>query len=137
MSTFKEDWHKMPKWLRIAIYSILGVLGAAALGVLFGFIIMWLWNWLMPMLFGLKEITYWQGVGIFILAKILFGSIGGHSGDSKEHKHKKEYRFGPHGEDDCKADRKAVEYYDEWWESKGKKAFEEYVEVKKDDEDSK
>jgi hypothetical protein len=127
MAKFKEDWQSVPKWLRIVIYSILGVLGMAAIGVLFGFVIMWLWNWLMPGLFGLKAITYWQGVGLFILAKILFGAIGGSSGDSKKPKDKKESRFDPHKGSERKAEPDGVEYYDEWWEKEGKMAFDDFV----------
>lgn len=37
-----------------------------------------LWNWLLPPLFGLHSITFWQGLGILILARILFGGIGRH-----------------------------------------------------------
>jgi|GEM_PF-166411 len=73
------------KVLMIIGFVILG----AALCVLFGFVVMWLWNWLMPMLFGLKQVTYWQAVGIFALAKILFGGIGGggSSDDSGPYRH--------------------------------------------------
>jgi hypothetical protein len=39
-----------------------------------------LWNWLMPSLFGLHQITFWQAVGIMCLSWILFGRfIGGRS----------------------------------------------------------
>lgn len=38
----------------------------------FSLILMLLWNWLMPLLFGLIQITYWQAVGIKILSTILF-----------------------------------------------------------------
>lgn len=34
-----------------------------------------LWNWLMPELFGLKVITFWQAFGLNILATILFKSF--------------------------------------------------------------
>ncbi len=47
---------------------------------LFGFVVMWLWNWLMPALFGLKTIGYWQALGLFVLAKILFGGFRGPGG---------------------------------------------------------
>ncbi len=36
-----------------------------------------LWNWLMPELFGLAAISFWQAVGLLTLCKILFGGIGG------------------------------------------------------------
>ncbi len=36
-------------------------------GWIFGEVVMHLWNWLMPMLFGLHAITFWQGIGLLIL----------------------------------------------------------------------
>jgi hypothetical protein len=54
--------------LRIAVFV------AAAAGV-FAFIVMSLWNWLAPALFGGHAITYWQALGILVLCKILFGGF--------------------------------------------------------------
>jgi len=34
--------------------------------------VMWLWDWLMPELFGLGEITFWQSLGLLMLCQILF-----------------------------------------------------------------
>jgi len=31
-----------------------------------------LWNWLMPDIFGIKTITFWQALGVFLLSSILF-----------------------------------------------------------------
>ncbi|MDR1201429.1 MAG: hypothetical protein LBL58_07365 [Tannerellaceae bacterium] len=42
----------------------------------FGAIVMLLWNWLMPTLFGLIAINFWQATGLFVLARILIGNIG-------------------------------------------------------------
>jgi len=56
---------------------------AVAFVALFGFVVKWLWNWLMPALFGWHLITYWQAVGILILSKILFGGFRGHAGPSR------------------------------------------------------
>lgn len=39
-----------------------------------GAIVMLLWNWLMPAIFGLGTITYLQGAGISLLCAILFKS---------------------------------------------------------------
>ena len=47
---------------------------------LFGFLFMSLWNWLMPALFGLRLITFWQALGLLILSKILFGGFRGRGG---------------------------------------------------------
>ena len=49
-------------------------------GWLFGEIVMHLWNWLMPAIFGLKMITFWQAIGLLILARILVGGMGGGGG---------------------------------------------------------
>ncbi len=38
-------------------------------------IVMALWNHLLPEILGVKSITYWQAMGILILCKILFGGI--------------------------------------------------------------
>ena len=43
-----------------------------------GEIVKLLWNWLLPPLFGWHQITFWQALGILILARILFGGIGRH-----------------------------------------------------------
>lgn len=34
-------------------------------------LIMWCWNWLMPLLFGLPTITFWQAFGLRVLATAL------------------------------------------------------------------
>jgi hypothetical protein len=47
---------------------------------LFGFAVLFLWNWLIPAVFGLPEITYFQAAGLLVLARILFGGIGMGSG---------------------------------------------------------
>ena len=44
----------------------------ALLGVLLGLPLQLLWNWLMPTIFGLPTITFWQAMGLNILASILF-----------------------------------------------------------------
>ena len=42
--------------------------------LLFTFPTLWLWNWLMPVIFKLPEITIWQAFGITLLSRILFSS---------------------------------------------------------------
>lgn len=48
-------------------------LGIAAFLTLAGFAVMGLWNALMPVIFHLGIITFWQALGLFILCKLLFG----------------------------------------------------------------
>ncbi len=55
---------------------------------LFGLVIMSLWNWVMPALFGLKTISYWQALGLFILSKILFGGFRGGPGGRNYWRHR-------------------------------------------------
>lgn len=43
---------------------------------LIGVLVMWLWNWLMPSLFGLPMLTFWQAVGLLVLCRLLVGNIG-------------------------------------------------------------
>ena len=52
---------------------ILSVAGALIGFVVFVLVFRWIWNHTVPAVFGLKEITFWQAVGILILASILTG----------------------------------------------------------------
>jgi len=47
-------------------------------GFIFGEVVMHLWNWLLPPLFGWHTIGFWQGLGLVLLCRILFGGFGGH-----------------------------------------------------------
>jgi len=40
---------------------------------LFSWITMLLWNVLMPAIFGITAITFWQAAGVIILARLIFG----------------------------------------------------------------
>ena len=51
-----------------------------------GFLVMALWNWLIPSLFSGPAITFWQSLGILLLAKILFGGHGHSPGQHDSHR---------------------------------------------------
>jgi hypothetical protein len=69
------DVMKTNRFVRILKFAVMALVFA----ILLGFVVMWLWNWLMPTLFGLHTIGYWQAVGLFFLSKLLFGGFrGGH-----------------------------------------------------------
>jgi hypothetical protein len=53
--------------------AIAGILLFIALGTT---IVLQLWNWLLPSLFGLREIDFWQALGLLALCRILFGGFG-------------------------------------------------------------
>src|SRR5580692_11979183 len=63
---------------RFGIRRVLGFILIAIFGVLlFGNIVMWLWNALMPVIFHLPIITFPQALGLLVLSKILFSSFRG------------------------------------------------------------
>ena len=65
------------RWVKRGLkFGVIAVMAVA----LFGFIVMSLWNWLAPAVFGLHTITLWQALGILILSKILFGGFRGRPG---------------------------------------------------------
>ena len=45
--------------------------------VVFTFIVMTLWNAILPDIVNAKPINFWQSMGLLVLAKILFGGFGG------------------------------------------------------------
>ncbi len=61
---------------RGAKHVVWGIIMVLAFIFLFGLFIRMLWNWLMPEIFGLKNITYLQSVGLLILSRLLFGRVG-------------------------------------------------------------
>ncbi len=52
---------------------------------LLGGLVTWLWNWLMPEIFGLGELNFWQAVGLLVLCRLLVGNIG--FGHHHPHRH--------------------------------------------------
>ena len=53
---------------------------AIAAVFLFGWIVELLWNRALAPATGWHDVTYWQALGVLVLAKILFGFGGGHHG---------------------------------------------------------
>src|SRR5471032_1020960 len=68
-------------WYFIAPAAIVGISLIAVIG---GELVKHLWNWLLPPLFGFREITFWQAFGILALCRILFGGFG-HHGSGRSH----------------------------------------------------
>lgn len=52
------------------------IVGIAIFTFIGGSLVQALWNWLMPELFGLRQVTFWQGIGLLALCRILFGGMG-------------------------------------------------------------
>lgn len=60
---------------------LLGVI--VAVGLILGLPLQLLWNWLMPTIFNLPTITFWQAMGLNIMSSILFKSTNINSKNDK------------------------------------------------------
>ena len=62
----------------------LAILAMLLIVVIGGELVLHLRNGLLPPLFGWRQITFWQALGILVLCRILFGGLGSHrSGRSR------------------------------------------------------
>lgn len=105
----------------IAGMIIFGTIFITGLAILLGFVIMWLWNWLMPMIFGLTTLTFWEAVGVFILFKILLGGCSGFGGKDKSSSKKSKCN------NESKREFSKWKHYDNFWKEEGNIAYEAYV----------
>jgi hypothetical protein len=62
---------KKKKWIFVA-----APVGIVIFIVIGGEVVLHLWNWLLPVLFGWPQITFWQAIGLLALCRILFGGLG-------------------------------------------------------------
>lgn len=130
------------KGVRIAAMTIGGIILAVCFAFLFGYVVMRLWNWLMPHVFGLPVLTYWQSVGIIVLAKLIFGSFGAHHhachDDTKKHdtKHRTPWdEIGAEIKKEISGEMKNhFKDYGAYWEEEGKAAFEAYQRRKREEQ---
>lgn len=129
------------KVIKGILFTILGV----AVAALVGLVAMWLWNNLVTDIFSLRPISYWEAVGLFILAKIFFGGFGssGSSDDKPMGKVKGEIskemdkelikeldkEFGGSSDTDSESmgNDDYEKLYEKWWQEKGEKNFGEYM----------
>jgi hypothetical protein len=133
---FEMRMHPRP-WgvLRVFLVAVAGVAFAVLFALFFGWLVMLLWNWLVPGLFGLKAISYWQAFGITVLAKILFS--GFHAPLHKPHgpwrHHLGHYHRWIGGDtprdQECfgRFSNEDMKYYRDFWKERGEASFEEYL----------
>jgi hypothetical protein len=62
------------KWTFLVPAALLGIVLFCWIG---GELVMHLWNWLTPSLFGWRQITFWEAFGLLALCRILFGGVSG------------------------------------------------------------
>jgi hypothetical protein len=93
----------------------------------------------MPLLFHITVITFWQAVGLALLARLLFGASHHrwNHWDKSRRMHEWHRGFGNHpfhqwksrGEksENCRSYFRSWQYYDKFWEEEGEKAFQDYI----------
>lgn len=111
--------------IRIVGMVVGGTIFIVVFAAIFGYMVQMLWNWLMPSLFAIREITYSEAFGLTILGRLLFGGFGGRGGQGRHHGHGR-WKNRRHDWSEYKGWR----YYDVWWNEEGRDAFKEYVEKK-------
>jgi hypothetical protein len=78
---------------KIIGWVVLGLCALTALGLALGAAVMVLWNWLMPALFHLPAISYWQSVGVIVLCHLLFkGHLKPNSHDDRHDNHIRKFK---------------------------------------------
>jgi len=68
---------------RILWIAPAAIVGLAVFTFIGGEVVMRLWNWLLPDLFGFKQLTFWPALGLLALCRILFGGFGMRGGDMR------------------------------------------------------
>ena len=66
-----------PKMRKMIFIIPAAIVGMALFIFVGGWLVMSLWNWLLPPLFAWRMLTFWQAVGMLALCRILFGGISG------------------------------------------------------------
>jgi uncharacterized membrane protein YgcG len=77
----QEIAHSIAKKIAIGIAILIGFIVFMFVG---GILVQWLWNWLLPDIFGLRRVTFWEAFGLLALSRILFGGFG-RSGGSRRY----------------------------------------------------
>ncbi|MBK7258973.1 MAG: hypothetical protein IPI01_14470 [Ignavibacteriae bacterium] len=79
----------MKTWWAVRILK--GLFIGAVIGLVVGFVVMGLWNALIPELFHGPVITFWQAVGLLVLSHILFRGPGGRFGGWRHDRWRKKF----------------------------------------------
>ncbi len=101
---FKPHEHR-----RMHFHMPFRILFFVVMAFVIGAVVMLLWNALIPTLFALHTITYWQAVGLLLLVRIL---VGTHS---------------PRGPFARLGGRPAWREYEQWWRESGCDAYEQFT----------
>src|ERR1035438_2866426 len=73
----REELNMRPKVKRMIFIIPAAIVGMLLFIFIGGEIVLHLWNWLLPPLFGWRQLTFWQAVGMLTLCRVLFGGVSG------------------------------------------------------------
>lgn len=113
---------KAGRILRFGGHALFGAVAVVVVATVVGVIVMVAWNAVMPAIFHLPELMFWQAVALLVLARLLVGRLHGHG---RRGRHKGAACYHGCGEEtdgtppngDCFA---------QWWWEEGKAAFKAY-----------
>ncbi len=110
--------HNLGKGEKFAVFALMGTAAVIVFGTLFGLLVQFLWNATLVELLGAGEISFWQAIGVLVLAKLFFG-FGSTGSNSRKYKRKKR---------DASDDTSLMneQAFRDYWEREGKDAFEAY-----------
>jgi hypothetical protein len=97
---------------RVVVHVVFGFAVAVLIALAFGCFVMLLWNGVLPQVTAAHPISYWQAVGLLVLARILVGGLKGHGGC--------------HGHD-LRPGGRSWREYDQWWKEVGRHSFETFA----------
>lgn len=106
---------------KIVAMVVLGIVGLAVLALIFGIFVKLLWNALMPAIFGLPEIGFWQAVGLVVLAHIFFGGEHRHRYERSSRTSRKE------PSDESSFHSEMERDYRLFWREEGREAFRDWI----------
>lgn len=102
-------WQTLPRPLRIVGHVGGGLVIIATVALVFGYAAMLLWNAVLPDITALPPISFWQAVGLLLLARLFTGRFShGHAGVH------------------ARARQRRDEAWRQWWADEGEAAFEVY-----------
>ena len=108
-------------------FALMGAAAIIVFGSLFGLLVQFLWNATLVPLAGAGEISFWQAIGVLVLAKLFFGFGAGSAPKPPKHKKRRS--------SDSDKDLLKQTSFREYWEQEGKAAYENYK-TKQENSDS-
>jgi hypothetical protein len=109
-----DRWSKLPKSARCALFAVKAVVLLTGFVLLFGYVTMRVWNAVLPDISSLPPLTFWQAVGLLVLARLFTGRFS-----HGRHHHRPHFGHG-FGHRPLAA---SPDLYAEWWAAEGEAAF--------------